>query len=137
VKVALLLLAACGRPAITSCDDDLGGIYSFEGARWIVVDHGSTLEAFPMFPDVPAVPDTEVAPRVIDLERTTAGVAGLVKRRYMRGSKACTSRVPARVTACRTESIDMVLADPVPPLAVDPCAFPRHDVNRRERWLRE
>lgn len=137
MRAALLLLAACGRPAITSCEQDIGGIYLHEGARWILVDRGATLEAFPLFPDVPAVADTEVAPRVIDLDRTTAGVAGHVKRRYMRGAKACTGKVPVRVTECRTESIDIVLGDPVPPLEVEPCTFPRHDRTRRERWLRE
>jgi hypothetical protein len=137
VRAALLLLAACGRPAITSCEQDIGGVYVFEGARWILVDRGATLEAFPLFPDVPVVAETEVAPRVIDLDRTPAGVAGHVKRRYMRGAKACIGKAPARVTACRSESIDIVLSDPVPPLEVAPCTFPRHDGNRRERWLRE
>ena len=135
--LVLVVLAACGKPAITSCDDPIGGIYAKGIERWSVTDRGTTLEAFPLFPDLPRAGDYEVAPRVIDFDRTTAGIAGLVKRRYMRGAKGCVGEVPARITSCTSEAIEIVLADPVPPLAVEPCRFPRPDSSRRERWTRE
>ena len=135
--LALGVLAACGRPAITSCDDDLGGIYVNGAERWSLTDREKTLEAYPLFPDVPAAGEYEVAPRVIDFDRTSAGITGLVKRRYMRGAKGCVAKVPARVTSCTGDGIEIVLADPVPPLAVEPCRFARPDSSRRERWTRE
>jgi hypothetical protein len=70
---AVLAIAACRRDPIASCDDDLRGVYLAASERWMVLDHGATLEAYPLFPDVPggATGDAvlEVAPRVIDFER--------------------------------------------------------------------
>ena len=133
-------ILACGcerRAAIASCDANLAGQYSIEGQRWAVVDHGATLEAVPMFSDVPAIAGLEIAPRWIDLARTANGIAGHVRRRYMRGSSICTAKRAVRVTACVADTLDLLIADPVPPIEFEPCTFPRADANRHERWHRE
>jgi len=158
--------AGCDRRApITSCDQDLTGAYTTDGKRWMVIDRRVTLEAYPLFPDVPEVSGLELAPRAIDLVRDDSGIAGHVKRRYMRGTAICNARVPARITACAGDALEIVLADPVPPvqfagrltIEVEPptaeavhtvelfglfftrplCKFPRPDSNRRERWHRD
>jgi hypothetical protein len=94
LAVAVALAACSRRPPITSCDDDLRGVYTAGTAgaeRWMVLDDGATLEAYPLFPDTgesgPASrpagsgssnsganspPSLEIAPRVIDLERRSA-----------------------------------------------------------------
>jgi hypothetical protein len=91
-RAVVLVLAACSRRAeIASCDDDLRGVYVADGERWMVLDSGATLEAYPLFPDggppgervvtppgrtsagAPAA--LEIAPRVIDLARAAAGGA--------------------------------------------------------------
>jgi hypothetical protein len=145
---ALAVLAgaggACDRrpPPLASCADDLRGVYAVDGRRWMILDDPAGLEAYPLFPDVPPVPGLEVGPRVIHLARTPDGLTGDVHRRYMRGSRQCLAKVPARVTACAGETIELVLADPVPPLAwpaapEQPCGWPRPDGSRRERWIRQ
>jgi hypothetical protein len=164
--IALAILAACDHHAsIESCRQDLGGTYVFEGQRWMMLDDGVALEAYPLFPDVPGASDLEVAPRVLDLVRDDDGIAGHVHRRYMRGAAACEAAIPARITVCADDALDVLLADPVPPLqfggpfsvALEPssapgtlsiqlfvisftrpiCVFPRPGGNRRERWHRE
>lgn len=136
-------LAACGRrDPLTSCTDDLRGVYVIDdrprAERWMILDHRTTLEAYPLFDDVPEVPaGHEIAPRVIDLERTPEGLSGQVRRRYMQGAVRCEARVPVHVTACAGDTLDLVLADPVAPLGYEPCTWPRRDSSRRERWRRE
>ena len=148
---ALLAAAGAGacdrRAPLASCDDDLRGVYAAGGGRWMILDGQGTLEAYPLFDDVtpqraaggPAAElEIEVAPRVIELHRTPGGVTGEVRRRYMRGSRACVAKLPVRVTACAGEALELVLADPAPPLAWDtPCRWPRPGSSRRERWIRE
>ena len=146
VALAAALAAATGaaacdhRPPLASCDDDLRGVYLADGRRWMILDQRDTLEAYPLFDDVTptaAPAGLEVAPRVIRLSRTPAGVAGDVLRRYMRGPRACLAKVPVRLTACAGDAIELVLSDPAPPLAWDrPCLWPRPDSSRLERWLR-
>ena len=175
---AISFMAGCDRRApITSCNQDLTGAYAEGDKRWMVLDHKVTLEVYPLFPDVPQS-GLEVAPRVIDLVRDApasrqaskypwggTAIDGHVKRRYMRGTAMCTARIPVRVTACAGDALEVVLADPVPPLQflgpwtieVEPpaaeslqtielfgvvfarplCKFPRPDSNRREHWQRE
>jgi hypothetical protein len=138
--------AACERRPLASCDDDLRGVYDGGGGRWMILDGPAGLEAYPLFPDVPTAPGLEVAPRVIALTRTPAGLTGSVRRRYMRGSRVCVAKAPARVTACRGEALELVLADPTPPLAWPeppdpagggaPCTWPRPGDSRVERWRR-
>jgi hypothetical protein len=64
----------------------------------------------------------------------------------MSGPRVCLAKVPARITACSGDAIDIVLSDPSPPLAfhrADPakgatsCLWPRPGSSRRERWTRE
>lgn len=142
----LAALAVCGgacsdRPPLASCDDDLRGVYDVDGRRWMIHGAGPGLEAYPLFPDITPVPGLEVGPRIIALERTPDGIAGKVRRRYMRGSQQCVGEVPARVTSCAGDTVEIVLADPVPPIAwpaapKQPCGWSRPDSSRRERWIR-
>lgn len=133
---------ACDRrPPLASCDDDLRGVYAAADGRWMVLDQRDTLEAYPLFPDAAPAPGLEVGPRVIDLRRTPRGPAGSVRRRYLRGARACVARVPVRLTACRGDALELVLADPAPPLAwpgapEQPCTWSRPS-SRVERWIRD
>jgi hypothetical protein len=135
-------VAACDRrPPLASCEDDLRGVYVADGRRWMILDERAELEAYPLFPDVTPVPGLEVAPRVIGLARTPAGISGTVRRRYMRGSQACVAKAPVHVTACAGEELQLVLADPVPPLAwpdapEQTCTWPSLSTHV-ERWIRD
>ena len=132
--LALLGIVACDRqPPVATCNDNLRGVWVSEaGARWSLLDHGKTLEAFPLFDD--AVP--EGAPRVIDLARTEA-LAGEIKRRYMRGAEVCDAHAPIHVTKCEANTLQVVLADPQPPLQFAACQWPLAAPSRVERWRRE
>jgi hypothetical protein len=144
--------SACDRrPPLTSCDDDLRGVYVVDGRRWMILDARDTLEGYPLFDDVTptaAPPGLEVAPRLLALSRAPGGaISGDVVRRYMSGSRVCLAQVPARITACAGDAFDVVLSDPSPPLAFDRapgeatsakrCLWPRPGSSRRERWVRE
>ncbi|HWU89527.1 MAG TPA: hypothetical protein VN253_19835, partial [Kofleriaceae bacterium] len=142
---ALAAAGACDRrPPLASCDDDLRGVYVADGQRWMILDGRDALEVYPLFDDVTPArsaggPDAEleVAPRMISLRRTPGGVAGEVRRRYMRGTRVCLAKVPARLTACAGDAIELVVSDPAPPLAWErPCLWPRPGSSRRERWIR-
>jgi hypothetical protein len=143
---AAAVLAAAGaacdrRSTIASCADDLRGVYVADGRRWMILDGGAELEAYPLFPDVTPAPGLEVAPRVIGLQRVQSEIRGTVRRRYMRGSQVCVGKAPARVTACAGEAIELVLADPDPPLAwpgapEQACTWSSPSTHV-ERWLRE
>jgi hypothetical protein len=136
--VAAVLCACDRRAAITSCDDDLRGRWRTEtGQTWMILDGGDALEIYPLFPDVPGdASDLEVAPRVIDLRRTPAGISGELHRRYLRRAAICDAKVPARITACG-DALDLVFADPAPPVGFAPCAWGRTNPSRRERWHRD
>ena len=132
---------ACDRRApITSCDQDLSGEYADGDRRWTVVDHGRQLDAFPGFADVPSAGGLEVAPRVLELYRAGAGpeeqLRGDVKRRYMKGALSCWSKLPVRVARCADDTLEVVHADPPPPLSFAPCQFGRAEPARVERWRR-
>jgi hypothetical protein len=96
----LVVVAACtDRAPITSCDDPIAGVWeSPAGARWMVLDHGATLEGFPLVDD--SIPDG--APRVIDLGRGRGKLTGDLKRRFMRRAATCEARAPVTVTTCRS-----------------------------------
>ena len=153
---ATLVLASCDRRApIQTCGDDLRGVYAAEGgARWMLIeDARGGYEAYPLFADVPSVPGLEVAPRVLDLARAeggteggtdggteggaAVGLDGHVRRRYLRGAERCDAKLPVHVTACRDDTLELVLADPSPPTAFAPCAWPRPAPSRVERWRHE
>jgi hypothetical protein len=131
----LLVVVACDRrPAVTSCSDDLRGVWITDaGARWSVLDHRQTLEVYPLFDDAVA----GGAPRVIDLERQGATLAGEVKRRYMRGGDSCDARAPVRVTKCEANVLQVVVADPQPPVQFAACSWPLPAPSRVERWRRD
>lgn len=141
-SLAAATLAACDRrPPIVSCGDNLHGVWVAPGdARWALVDHGSRLDAFPLFDD--AVPAG--APRVIELARSAAPgaasddeLAGEVTRRFMRGGDACEARAPIHVTRCSGDELEVVVADPQPPLGYAPCSWGAAPDTRVERWRRE
>jgi hypothetical protein len=131
LAVAGLALAACDRqPAVTSCDDALLGVWIAPGgSRWMILDYGATLEAFPLFDDAVA----DGAPRLIDLRRTDK-LAGEVKRRYR---DRCEAHAPIRVAKCKADTLQVVLADPQPPLQDAPCTWGQVAPSRVEHWRRE
>ena len=151
IRAAALVLAVelatggCSRRApITSCDDDLRGVYTAgpehgaPGERWMVLDDRETLEAYPLLPDGDGPPDLVAAPRVIELVRDGRGeLAGTLRRRYMRRAERCDAQVPVHVTRCAGDTLELVLADPAPPLALAPCTWPGPGPSRVVRWRRE
>ena len=136
MKLALAVLVVVGcdrRPAVTSCDDDLHGVWvTPDGAHWDVMDHGATLEAYPMFDDAVS----EGAPRRIGLERHQK-VAGEIMRRYTRGADICEARAPIHIAKCKDNELQVVLADPQPPVVFAPCTWGRPADSRLEHWRRE
>ena len=123
MKRLLLVLAACGdHRSISSCTDDLHGVYTTPaGQRWMVLDSGGTLEAYPMFADGSG----SAAPRLVDLTRGDK-LDGTMQRRY---GDACTGRAPFHVVACTPGGLDVVYAEP----ASCTTALP----SRAEHWRRD
>jgi hypothetical protein len=147
VLAGMLAIAACHqRVLLASCDDNLRGVYAVgpDGAeRWMILDSGDSLEAYPLFPDVEGPRELEIHPRRIDLTRGAAAsaasvtLAGTVHRRYMRRAEICEAQVPAHVTRCAGDTLELVLADPAPPLGFSPCTWPRLAPSRLARWQRQ
>jgi hypothetical protein len=130
VKLALLALVACSSPApITSCESDLSGVYEADGKRWMLAESRGALEGYPIHDDSGS---GEIAPRWLELARTPSGITGLVRRRH----GLCESEATIRITSCTGDTLELVLADPPPPLTTSPCTFGRPDSSRRERWRR-
>lgn len=118
----LLVLAACGHGGsrIPSCADDLHGVYvTPAGQRWMMLDNGATLEAYPMFDDGSG----SAAPRLVDLTRGDK-LAGAMERRF---GDACTGRAPFHVVACK-DGLDVVYAEPASCTEALP--------SRAEHWRR-
>ncbi len=133
LAAAAMLVACDRRPAVTSCDDDLRGTWVNDtGARWSVLDYGAKLEAFPAFADAVA----DGAPRRIDVERGSK-LAGEVRRRFMRRADACEARAPIRIAKCKDNSLQVIVADPQPPLSFAPCTWGQPAASRVEHWRRE
>jgi hypothetical protein len=129
--------SACSHSRVESCDANLGGVWiAGDGARWMMIDLGDSLEAYPMFPDALGPTDMVTAPRFLDLHRTEAGLEGKLGRRYMRGPDACEARAPVHVTACKDNALELALTDLAPPLAFAPCRWPVAAPARLERWRR-
>jgi hypothetical protein len=145
VLAGLLAFGACSRRApLASCDDNLHGVYTAgPDQRWMLVDHRDSLEAYPLFPDVDGPRDLEVHPRRIDLTRdpaapaASATLAGTVHRRYLRRADICEAEVPVHVTRCAGDTLELVLADPAPPLGFAPCSWPGPAPSHLVRWQRE
>ena len=143
VSVALAA-AACRSPTIGSCDDDLRGVYAaapIGGAgteRWMILDNGDSLEAYPLFPDLaPPGLATEVAPRMIQLTRASGAIAGQLHRRFMQHAIACEATAPLHLTRCAGDTLELVAGDPSPPLTFAPCTWPPASPSRAFRWRRE
>jgi hypothetical protein len=137
LAVAVAVAACSHGPQLASCDDDLRGVYVADGERWMMLDRGATLEAYPMFPDGGPPGDLVIAPRVIDLERRGGALTGTLRRRYMRRAERCDAQLPVHVTSCAGETVTLVLADPAPPLGFSPCTWPGASPSRVVRWRRE
>ena len=140
VLAGILAIAACHRrPPLASCEDDLRGVYVAGAERWMILDSGDKLEAYPLFPDVEGPRELEIHPRRIDLTRTAADptLAGTVHRRYLRRADICEAQAPVHVTRCAGDTLDLELADPAPPLGFAPCSWPGPAPSRLVRWQRE
>jgi hypothetical protein len=135
---AAVLLVACSphETPVADCGDDLGGVWSTPGGRWMMLDSGTTLEAYPMFDDsVPAG-----APRVIDLTRDPArpsALGGGLARRFMRRAEVCTARASVHVTQCTGDTLQVVLGEVPPPLTFSPCAWGQQMPAHVETWRRD
>jgi hypothetical protein len=140
-RAALLVavLAACDRGAtVTACDDVLTGAYATPTGRWMLLDHGRTLEAYPIEFDAPRDrPDVIVAPRAVELHRDGATVAGELHRRYMVGAERCEARAPVRLRGCGHDALDVELGEVAAPLTFTPCTWSPPPPPRREAWRRE
>jgi hypothetical protein len=136
LRAAVLVVALFGcdrRSTVTSCDGDLHGVWIADGgARWSVIDYGKTLEAFPLFDD--AVPSG--AARVIDLVRKDK-LAGEVKRRFMQRGDECVATAPIRIAKCKDDTLQVIVADPQPPLSFAPCSWGQAAESRVEHWRRD
>lgn len=136
----LAMIAACHRRApLTSCDDNLRGVYVAGAERWMILDSDGALEAYPLFPDVDGPRELEIHPRRIDLTRAAADptLAGTVHRRYLRRADICEAQVPVHVTRCAGDTLELVLTDPAPPLSFSPCQWPGPAPSRLVHWQRE
>ena len=138
MRLAIVIaLAACGRDPLATCDDDLGGVWRVpDGPTWFVLDHGVTLEAYPMMPDAQGPRDVVTAPRVIELTRDNGKLAGETRRRFMRRADSCEAHVATHVTKCQADTIEVVTSDIVAPLGFAPCRWPASEPARVERWQR-
>jgi hypothetical protein len=55
----------------------------------------------------------------------------------MRRAERCDATVPVEVTRCAGDTVELVLADPSPPIAFSPCAWARPGPSRIVRWRRQ
>ena len=133
IKLALVVaLCACRRDPVTSCADDLQGIWDGNDRSWSILDDGTNIEIDPLFADAPG----DAAPRVLDLKRSGDGLAGTEHRLYSRRADHCDAKVPVRIASCRDDTIEIVLTEPAPPIAWSPCTWPRAEPSRALRWHR-
>jgi hypothetical protein len=132
------VLAACDHGSVHSCADDIHGVYTTPAnERWMLLDNGNTLEAYPMFDDSHGPAEVVTAPRVIDVVRDGTHLAGTLSRRTMRRADSCIAKAPFHVVACTAAGIDVVVGDVAPPVAFAPCAFPPPLPSRAEHWRRD
>jgi hypothetical protein len=133
--LVLLAVAACDqRVTVTSCDDDLHGVWVSEehDTRWMILDNGPTIEAYPLFDD-----HVEAgAPRVIDLRRGE-NFDGEVKRRYNKAGDECIASARVRIAKCKSNALHVVISDPPSPLSFSPCSWPRPNEPELDHWHRE
>lgn len=143
LAAAAIAVAACrpAPPALTSCADDLGGVWRVDGGdtitpsgeprRYHVVELGRAIEIYPMFDDSLLAADDRkattadaliVAPAAFDLTRAGDALAGTQARRFARGADACTLRTPARLHGCAADRATLELTPPSPPADWTRCA---------------
>jgi hypothetical protein len=119
--VALVALVAlgCGDREVSSCRDDLGGIWrDAQGRRYHLVE-GSPIQIFPLF-DSTAPPGNapkasaavHPAPFYIELHRRPTVVSGTRKQRFARGAIICHTRTRAELTRCKGRSLEIDIAEP-------------------------
>jgi hypothetical protein len=130
--IAAAIAVGCRRDPVTSCADDLGGMWESGSQAWHLLDDGRAVEIDPLFADAPP----GAAPRVADLVREGDGLAGTLHRMYVDRDTVCDARVPIRIAACRAGELEVVVSDPAPPIAFAPCTWPRPAASRVERWHR-
>ncbi|MBA3539277.1 MAG: hypothetical protein H0T79_06585 [Deltaproteobacteria bacterium] len=137
---AIASFAACDRTVpVTSCDDNLAGVWQTDAGPWMLLDHGTGLEGYPLFADAPAAstPTIVTAPRSLALTRDPRGLAGAITRRFMQGATACNARAAVRVTRCANDTLELVLADPAEPaFTPEGCKATRPPSSRIDRWRR-
>jgi hypothetical protein len=104
--------------------------------RWMFLDHGTSLEAYPIFADSAGSGDVISAPRVIDLHREAGGLDGQVKRRFARHADTCDAHATVHVAACG-DDLAVTIADLPEPLDLGPCRWPLPATARAESWHRE
>lgn len=128
--VVVALLVGCDRrPDVTSCNDDLHGVWVTENRRWMLLDNGATVEAYPLF-------DAGSPPPVIDLRRGEH-FTGELKQRFMQGSAECVGTAPVRIAKCKSNTLNIVIGEVSPPLAYAPCQWPKPNESQLEHWQRE
>jgi hypothetical protein len=62
---------------------------------------------------------------------------GTLRQRVMRRAERCDASVPVEVTRCAGDMLELVLADPSPPIAFSPCVWAQPGQSRIVRWQRE
>jgi hypothetical protein len=60
-----------------------------------------------------------------------------LRQRFMRRAERCDASVAVEVTRCAADTLELVLADPSPPIGFAPCAWPQAGPSRIVRWQRE
>jgi hypothetical protein len=133
--------AACGKPDLTSCADDLGGPWTVVGAttpsgeprRYHALDLGTTVELYPMFDDglvdaadrkTTAPAAVIAAPAAFDLARSRGldELSGHQERRFMRGGQSCTLRALAHLRGCAGDHAILETTELAPPTDWARCA---------------
>jgi hypothetical protein len=99
------------------------------------LDHGKTVEAFPVFADGAGSGDLLGAPRVIDLTRTATGLEGVVHRRFEQRGEVCDARGSLLIGGCG-DALDVTMAELPSPIEMKPCRWGAAPVPRTERWPR-
>jgi hypothetical protein len=134
VAAVFALAAACNdRTPVRSCGDDLTGGWSTPSGRWMLLDHGKTIEGYPMFDDSVDAG----APRFVSLVRESGPPGGSIERRYMLGANECLAHAPLHVTACTNDTLQIVRGDVAAPLSFVPCAWPQAAPTHVEAWRRD
>jgi hypothetical protein len=55
----------------------------------------------------------------------------------MQREAICDAQASVQITRCAGDILELVRADPAPPIELRPCTWPRPGPSRTERWQRE